>query len=652
MQRPDDVVARREQCCRTRRKSEAARPKVTGPVALRCEQDAAGHDRDRTDDERRPQRLVEKHQAIATATSGAAPTATEVREAPISRTASVKSACDPPGARSPVRRNGHAPCRSCRTREAATATASATTTVASVAPPASGSPRIPSRNATVMPPKSAAEPSASRTAAIGRSKQVPADTVSHVDVLDTFGRPLRDLRISVTDRCNFRCVYCMPKEVYGRDHRFLDRARAPDLRGDRARRARLRRRGACARSGSRAASRSCAATSSAWSSSSRDLGRRPDADDERRRCSRRRRRRSRDAGLTRVTVSLDSLDDATFRALNDVDFPVERVLEGIDAAHDAGLPREGERGDQARRERGSGRRRWPRSSASAATRCASSSTWTSATRTAGASTTSCRRPRSSRATRRAFGRSSRSKPHYRGEVAQRWRYRDGGGEVGVIASVTAAVLRRLHTGPAVGRGPLVHLPFRGAGPRPSGADPRRRLATRSSQRRSRDRGARAADRYSELRSPATPACRRSRCPTSAGRTLEPPVASNGSLVTAVVAAAVDILPRGWSDLGRQLLIWFGFASCYQLARGVADRNPTKAFANGYHVIRHRDARLAPPLRADLPAVRRPAAPARHRRLLDVLELGVHGRRPRAALGLPPPARGVHRASGTRSCSRT
>src|SRR4029078_1334500 len=44
------------------------------------------------------------------------------------------------------------------------------------------------------------------------------------------------------------------------------------------------------------------------------------------------------------------------------------------------------------------------------------------------------------------------------------------------------------------------------------------------------------------------------------------------------------LPRGWSDLGRQLLIWFGFAVLYQLARGVADRNPTKAFANGHKVV--------------------------------------------------------------------
>ena len=69
-----------------------------------------------------------------------------------------------------------------------------------------------------------------------------------------------------------------------------------------------------------------------------DARRRPDADDERARCSPRRRRRSRTPGCDRVTVSLDALDDATFRALNDVDFPVERVLEGIDAAAAAGLP--------------------------------------------------------------------------------------------------------------------------------------------------------------------------------------------------------------------------------------------------------------------------------------------------------------------------
>jgi GTP 3',8-cyclase len=47
---------------------------------------------------------------------------------------------------------------------------------------------------------------------------------SRGEVLDTLGRPIRDLRISVTDRCNFRCVYCMPKEVFGRDYQFLERA--------------------------------------------------------------------------------------------------------------------------------------------------------------------------------------------------------------------------------------------------------------------------------------------------------------------------------------------------------------------------------------------------------------------------------------------
>ena len=62
-------------------------------------------------------------------------------------------------------------------------------------------------------------------------------------VLDSRSRPLRDLRISVTDRCNFRCTYCMPKEVFGRDYRFLPRDRAAHLRGDRAAGAELRRAG-------------------------------------------------------------------------------------------------------------------------------------------------------------------------------------------------------------------------------------------------------------------------------------------------------------------------------------------------------------------------------------------------------------------------
>ena len=104
----------------------------------------------------------------------------------------------------------------------------------------------------------------------------------------------------------------------------------------------------------------------------------------------------RDAGLRRITVSLDSLDNDVFAAVNDVGFPVERVLAGIEAAAAAGLGpikinmvvKRGVNEDSvvpmARHFRGAG------------TSCASSSTWTSATATAGGWTTSCRRRRSSR----------------------------------------------------------------------------------------------------------------------------------------------------------------------------------------------------------------------------------------------------------------
>src|SRR5207344_3268412 len=57
----------------------------------------------------------------------------------------------------------------------------------------------------------------------GRLRDRPFSTLVLVGVLDTLGRPVRDLRISVTDRCNFRCVYCMPKDVFGRDYRFMPR---------------------------------------------------------------------------------------------------------------------------------------------------------------------------------------------------------------------------------------------------------------------------------------------------------------------------------------------------------------------------------------------------------------------------------------------
>src|SRR5437870_4051016 len=147
-------------------------------------------------------------------------------------------------------------------------------------------------------------------------------------VTDTFGRPLRDLRISVTDRCNFRCVYCMPQEVFGRDYRFLPRAELLSfeeiervsrvLVGLGVHKLRLTGGEPLLRRDLEVLVERLAAlgdvdlalttNGSALSQKARVLA---------------------EAGLDRVTVSLDSLDDEVFRAMNDVDFPVARVLAGI-----------------------------------------------------------------------------------------------------------------------------------------------------------------------------------------------------------------------------------------------------------------------------------------------------------------------------------
>jgi GTP 3',8-cyclase len=155
-------------------------------------------------------------------------------------------------------------------------------------------------------------------------------------LLDKLNRPLETLRISITDRCNFRCVYCMPKEVYGRDHVFLERKELLSLE-EIARVA-----GVFAGLGVRVVRitggeplvrrnvehlvellREIPGLEIALTTNGALLPQKAEA------LAR--------AGLDRVTVSLDSIDDATFRALNDVDFPVQRVLDGIDAAAAAGL---------------------------------------------------------------------------------------------------------------------------------------------------------------------------------------------------------------------------------------------------------------------------------------------------------------------------
>ena len=161
-------------------------------------------------------------------------------------------------------------------------------------------------------------------------------------LLDRLGRPLETLRISITDRCNFRCVYCMPKEVFGREYAFLERRELLTLE-ELARVA-----GIFARLGVRTVRITggeplvrrnvehlvelLAALETpdgeklelALTTNGSVLAQKAEA--------------LAAAGLSRVTVSLDSLDDGAFRALNDVDFPVQRVLEGIEAAAAAGLP--------------------------------------------------------------------------------------------------------------------------------------------------------------------------------------------------------------------------------------------------------------------------------------------------------------------------
>jgi cyclic pyranopterin phosphate synthase len=157
-----------------------------------------------------------------------------------------------------------------------------------------------------------------------------------VNPVDTLQRPLRDLRISVTDRCNFRCTYCMPKDLFGRDYQFMPRQQLltfeeierlarifaelgvkkfrltggePLLRRELERLISLL-----------AAIGDQEITLTTNGALLAKLA-----------------RRLKQAGLDRVSVSLDSLDDATFMAMNDVNFPVQRVLEGIEAAAQAGL---------------------------------------------------------------------------------------------------------------------------------------------------------------------------------------------------------------------------------------------------------------------------------------------------------------------------
>jgi cyclic pyranopterin phosphate synthase len=254
-----------------------------------------------------------------------------------------------------------------------------------------------------------------------------------VGVTDTLGRPLRDLRISVTDRCNFRCVYCMPSEVFGRDYRFLPRRElltfeeiervARVFVGLGVRKLRLTGGEPLLRRDVEQLVARLAALGDldvTLTTNAALLAAKAPALAE--------------AGLSRVTVSLDSLDDDVFRAMNDVDFPVARVLEGIEAAAASGLPvkvnvvvkrglNEASIVDVARHFRGTGHAvRFIEYMDVGATNGWRLDDVVPASEIVAA--VGAEFPLEP------------VEPAYRGEVARRYRYADGAGEIGVIASVT------------------------------------------------------------------------------------------------------------------------------------------------------------------------------------------------------------------------
>jgi len=261
-------------------------------------------------------------------------------------------------------------------------------------------------------------------------------------VTDSFQRPLRDLRISVTDRCNFRCPYCMPKEVFGAGHAFLKDPQLMSLaeitriarafRGLGVEKVRL--------TGGEPLLRDDAAelvhvlkhdlqlpdvalTTNGWL-----LEKYAPA--------------LRAAGLDRVNVSVDSLDDATAGQMNGLGFKVERVLRGIDAAAAAGLPvkincvvqRGVNDGEllvlcEYFRARGHTLRFIEFMDVG------NTNHW-SAERVVSAKEIVTRV--AERWPLEPCG------PAYRGEVAARYRYRDGAGEIGLISSVTEPFCKDCH----------------------------------------------------------------------------------------------------------------------------------------------------------------------------------------------------------------
>ena len=323
---------------------------------------------------------------------------------------------------------------------------------------------------------------------------------------DRLGRPLRDLRVSVTDRCNFRCPYCMPKTVFGRDHAFLPRAEILSFEeitrvvgaatalgvtkvrltgGEPLVRRDLERLVAMLAAVEGISDLALTTNGTLLAAKARAL---------------------REAGLQRVTVSLDSLDEDVFRAMNDMGVPLARVLEGIAAARKAGfspvkLNTVVKRGvndhglvDLARFARAHG----------VVVRfieymdVGTTNGWRLDDVVPAAEVI---RRIDAELPLEPVG------PNYRGEVAHRWRFRDGQGEIGVIASVTQPFCRDCTRARLSTDGKLYTCLFAGAGHdlrallrQGANDDDLRAALTRIWRGR--------VDRYSELRAAPAPTTNR------------------------------------------------------------------------------------------------------------------------------------------------